>query len=1751
MKNANDYSVKVGIKLDEKSIANIKTDLESKLSSESIDIKFNTQGLSDLNTKIADVGARLDKLSSKDGFKKTDSGAKTASKSVNTLNNNLEKTTKHIKNQAFATDSWAYNWSKAMQSFLTYNTVTQFFNTVMNGIRDMIDQVKELDAALVELQKVTDLEGEALDKFVDKAYEAGETVAKTGTEMIEAATAFAKAGYDADLSLELGTVAAMYTNIADEAIDAATAADMIIAQMKAFKIEAGDAIHIIDAINEVSNNFAVSSADISRNLGKASAVMANAGNSMEQYIGLMTAATEVTRNASKAANGLKTLTLRLQGMNDEGEKDLELMAQMEGLFNKLEISVYKSNGEMKNTYEILETLAGVYQDLTNAEKAYVTETIAGKYQAQNAAAILNNWGTAVAATETAMNSAGSAANENEKVLDSIQGRLQQLSSAWEQFSTTIFDSDLIKFVIDLGTRLLKLANNDVVQGIAKLAVALAAVNMAMNVFSSAKMKIDLFTNGINKNTASLITNNLANAKLTKQTQKNVLQLLAEKGAIDKNTKSLSNKTKKELAATLSAAGLTREEKKAVFASLQQVTANGLLTISTFKLKGAWDALTAAIDANPIGAILVAVTATVSIISSLINSSQQKAEEQREKLKELNEESISKYEEAKESLEEEKESLKSLRSELADNNVTQEEAIRIKGELNDIQDKLIEKYGSEAEGIDLVNGKLEDQIDKITELERLEAKKFLTENAANFDTANTVSYKTNQFGSNVIGVTGDNEKFIDALTNNKSGWGDAFLSDYANNKTYAQWFYNQILEKIEEYNKAYNEALNAGNDDLAKKIDEKRKQLTTFSSDIKKQSEDSVKTFDEIIDAYIKSSAGLTDAYNKIKEGSNSRDVTQAYMDAIEELDKMEGANELSDEWSYNLSLYFRTLYNQYQESAEKEAEKAARDALDSYQKGALGRTESNKGSAIDVLFSNIDDKAENLQQLYEKLKEIADVEALTAEKAEDVINQFDNFNIVNGELTDSLGNSVGTLNDILYYFNAINQDTAKAGDLISTYSKSLDSITEQYKVLTSAVDEYNSAGYLSFETLQKIMDNNLLEYLSFENGQLIANTGELYNNAEAARIAASQKLYNAMADDIWAVSEGKLENASDLAKTAVANLGNESENAGNKAKVATGKFIDFAEAVDLTNKALAGKEVTSDVKKQIKAVEDAYKPYFDLLSKPINIEKKKYTGSSSSSSSSSSKEWWETALDDLKNQFNYSNINIDQYINGLEGILGKLDKGSEAWNKINQELQKQRLDKVKDDYNAGRISLSQYIKELEKLQKAYKEGTKGWNDLADAIKKAKLDELKEQQNDLKAALSAINVELQNQINNYNDLKDTAVDAIDKEIDKNKELKDSIDDNIDDYERAREAVLKYLNEQLDSLNENKDSLENYFDTITESLENMNEEQEKAVELAEAYENLVNAMSNKTKKVYKEGLGWVWEADQEAIKEARKTYEDLLKESQLKEIEDSKDKTLQTLDEQIEALENYITSWDEVLDKFENEKNKNLADLLLGENWSEAVSQLDPNIVEDFSNAYYNLQKSLEETEAEIERLNKQKDEEEEYWDNIIDKVKDYKDQWSEVANAYEEAANKQKANQLLAANWEQDILNQRLNVLEDFKNKYNRILSEIDLVNGMSTNAVSNYTPYSLPGYSNGGEVNFTGLAMLHGAPNKPEYVFNNDQIRNLLSNLTKPQYTSNINNNGNSVVNNYSIGNIELPNVQNSQQFINELKSLVNTSKNL
>ena len=59
-------------------------------------------------------------------------------------------------------------------------------------------------------------------------------------------------------------------------------------------------------------------------------------------------------------------------MTDQGEKSLELQANLEETFNKLGLTLWNTDGSLKNTYTILKDLSEVYPTLTAEQKAYVT-----------------------------------------------------------------------------------------------------------------------------------------------------------------------------------------------------------------------------------------------------------------------------------------------------------------------------------------------------------------------------------------------------------------------------------------------------------------------------------------------------------------------------------------------------------------------------------------------------------------------------------------------------------------------------------------------------------------------------------------------------------------------------------------------------------------------------------------------------------------------------------------------------------------------------------------------------------------------------------------------------------------------------------------------------------------------------------------------------------------------------------------------------------------------------------------------------------------------------------------------------------------------------------------------------------------------------------------------------------------------------------------------------------------------------------
>lgn len=215
----------------------------------------------------------------------------------------------------------------------------------------------------------------------------------------------------------------------------------------------------------------MSSADIATNIGKASAAMATGNVTYEQTVGLMTAMTEITRNGAKSARGLVSIQSRYNQIIDESSSTGK---KLTAWYKEHNIQIKDQNGELRSFYEVGKDVADIWDTLSDNEKKYYLNTQAGANQSQNLAALMRNYQTAVDATTTALDSAGSAARENARYMESMEGKLSNLKSAWEDFSRKMVDSDALKNTIDGLTKFVNFLTTDLGQSLVKAGVGLVA-----------------------------------------------------------------------------------------------------------------------------------------------------------------------------------------------------------------------------------------------------------------------------------------------------------------------------------------------------------------------------------------------------------------------------------------------------------------------------------------------------------------------------------------------------------------------------------------------------------------------------------------------------------------------------------------------------------------------------------------------------------------------------------------------------------------------------------------------------------------------------------------------------------------------------------------------------------------------------------------------------------------------------------------------------------------------------------------------------------------------------------------------------------------------------------------------------------------------------------------------------------------------------------------------------------------------------
>ena len=246
------------------------------------------------------------------------------------------------------------------------------------------------------------------------------------------------------------------------------------------------------------------------------------------------------------------------------------------------VDILTDTGAYKSTYQILLEIAEVWDQITDDKaRAGLLELLAGKRNSSVIAALLQNPEDLKAAYEDAMDAEGSALEENERYLDSIQGKIDQFNNAMQAMWSNTLDSDVVKDFVAFGTEIIKVIDKIGLLNSSLIALAtysmfkhkMGPIAFFKNLFEMGKQgiswaeshirglkNITLATDDLHKATTTLTQTQLKEKLTSQGLTDNVAEQIVAKTNLGKATDELSAKT---LDATLREMGYNKEKRESI------------------------------------------------------------------------------------------------------------------------------------------------------------------------------------------------------------------------------------------------------------------------------------------------------------------------------------------------------------------------------------------------------------------------------------------------------------------------------------------------------------------------------------------------------------------------------------------------------------------------------------------------------------------------------------------------------------------------------------------------------------------------------------------------------------------------------------------------------------------------------------------------------------------------------------------------------------------------------------------------------------------------------------------------------------------------------------------------------------------------------------------------------------------------------------------------------------------------------------
>ena len=630
-------------------------------------------------------------------------------------------------------------------SLRTFTLGNLIGDAIQDGISSIKNVVVELDNATRDLMKVAPagFEGtsEQLKTIKYDAIDVAKVVGQSSEDVIQGmAKALQTGAKTMSDALEIAKSSATFANVGDLSQDQAdtyiasimsayggmsNALKPVREQVQGMSNDYNNLTKFLDLANYAGNNFSISTGDVGEALMRSGAILSEYGVSMQDAISMIVGANESVQDADKVGNSIKSMAVNLGGIKaaaKDGSVETTKAAKALSTLAGIDIYSNRQKGEVKDMMTILKELNLVWDDLSEDKKLAIGESIAGKEHINTLMAMMGNWETVLQYQEDYASgfTIGSAQREQERYLDSIEGKWNVLKENLKGLVSTVITSDFAKSILDVA-----ISVTDSMSKIFKtlddmnavLPVTIGLITALVQSFGalSGDGTVEIFGSGMINGIKSLNEALKGTTIQYSTTNKGIQKLSNNQTKLSKSTTKTSDSFKKySLSVGDASQSIIRVNRENTTLAKSQVKVSGGMSsvISSFSKSAVASKLamvgTSLLNGALIGLASAGIGMAIKAFDNHINKYKIAAEKSKENINNLNDE-IQAYQSQKKSLSEIAKEYDELAKKTNKSASEVERFSQLKNQIAEIMPELVVGYDENNDPILKMNGSAEDLI----------------------------------------------------------------------------------------------------------------------------------------------------------------------------------------------------------------------------------------------------------------------------------------------------------------------------------------------------------------------------------------------------------------------------------------------------------------------------------------------------------------------------------------------------------------------------------------------------------------------------------------------------------------------------------------------------------------------------------------------------------------------------------------------------------------------------------------------------------------------------------------------------------------------------------------------------------------------------------------------------------------------------------------------------------------------------------